>query len=205
MSDDVKVMMARWASRLRVMANTAGVRAAFVATLVAVVGCGGDSYGGGRHGTSVQREWWKAIGQASAPGRDAMLRDQGWVRVRSPEGLAAVATLPGRSQRPVVVYFFARWFGPGEDLEREVLSDPAVRERMREFTLVYVDATDPDAEERELKGVLRGETFPKLHVFKVGEVLAASLRSGEAPVPSGSVDEVVGVDDFLSVLSTAGG
>lgn len=204
MSDDVKVAMGRWASRLR-MVNTAGARAVFVAALAAVVGCRGDSKGDGRHGTSVQREWWKAIGQASAPARDAVLRDQGWVRVRNPEGLAAVATLPGRSQRPVVVYFFAKWFAPNEDLEREVLSDLTVRERLREFTLVYVDATDPDAGERKLKSVLEGETFPKIHVFKVGGELAASLRSDEAPVPSGSIGEVVGVDEFLSMLAVAEG
>jgi len=192
------------------MVKLTHVRAIVAATLVAVVGCGldYDGDGDGRHGTSVQRELRKAIGLASAPGRDMKLRSQGWVRVRSAEGLAAVVTLPGRSQRPVVVYFFAKWFGPNEDLEREVLSDPAVMERLREFTMVYVDVTDPDAEERKLKSVLKGETLPRVHVFKVGGDLAASLRSDEAPVPSGSVDEVVvavGVDGFLSMLSTADG
>jgi len=192
--------------------NTARVRAVFAAALVAAVGCGLDSDGDGRHGTSVQRELWKAIGLASAPGLDVKLKDQGWIRVRSSEGLAAVVALPGRSQRPVVVFFFAKWFAPNEELEREVLSDPAVRERLREFTMVYVDVTDPDAEERKLKsvlkGVLKGETLPRLHVFKVGGELAASLRSDEAPVPSGSIEHVVGVvgvDEFLSMLSTADG
>jgi len=185
------------------MVTTARALAVFVAALVAVAGCGLETDGDGRHGTSVQRDLWKAIGLASAPGLDVKLKDQGWIRVRSSEGLAAVVTLPGRSQRPVVVYFFAKWFAPNEDLEREVLSDPAVRKRLREFTMVYVDVTDPEAQEREMMETLEGETVPKVHVFRTGGGLAASLRSGEKPVPEGSIDEViVGVGDFLSMLAS---
>ena len=180
-------------------------QAAFAAALLAVASCGPSPGGYERHGTSAQREWWKAIRQASAPGRDATLKNWGWVRVRSVEGLAAVVTLPGKSKKPVVVYFFAKWSLPNEDLERDVFDDPAVKARLRGFTLVYVDVTAPDAEERELQQVLKGGTVPSVHVFEDGGELAVSLRGDDAPVPRASVDKVVGVDDFLSVLTIAGG
>ncbi|MGH1348933.1 MAG: hypothetical protein ACRBN8_45795 [Nannocystales bacterium] len=153
----------------------------------------------------MQREWWKAIRKASAPQRDTVLKSWGWVRVRSPEGLAAVATLPGRSQRPVVVYFFAKWSALNGDLERQVLSDPAVRERLREFTMVYVDVTEPGAEQKEMKKMLDGEIVPKVHVFRTGSGLAASLLAGEEPAPEGSIDEVVGVREFLVMLDSVSG
>lgn len=177
----------------------------FVVALVVAASCDPGSGSDGRHGTSVQHEWWKAIRQASAPQRDTVLRSWGWMRVRNIEGLAAVVTLPRHAQSPVVVYSFAKWSLPNEDLERDVFGDPSVRARLSGFTMVYVDVTDPDAEERELQRVLKGGTVPKVDVFRAGNELAASLRGGDLPVPSGSIDEVVGVADFLSMLSAAGG
>ncbi len=125
--------------------TAARLRSFSVALLAAISGGEGGTREDESHMSSVQREWWNGIRRASATGGEAKLQSWSWLPARSVEELAAVVTLPHQAHKPVVVYFFAKWFGPNAEFENDVLGDPAVKARLIGFSKVYVDVRRREA------------------------------------------------------------
>ena len=183
--------------KYRAIAMKALVSLRLVAVALALASCGLDLERGERGG-SIFREAFREFGMASQSSRDATLRTWGWVEVKSLEGLSAVVSLPGRPQRPVVLYFYASWMGPGAEFESTVLGNESVKAKLEGYTLVYFDVTEDGW---DIQTKMGAEMLPNVRVFESGTRLAASLELGETPVPLAVVNEVVSPDEFLRALS----
>ncbi len=153
-------------------------------------------------GSSTFRVFIDGVYKAMEPSLEAKLRSWDWVRVRSTDELAVLVGLPGNARRPVVIYFFAKWDVGSGPLIRDVLGDPSVREHLEEFTLVYVDVSNPGAEEEALKAALDSRVLPRVHLFESGAGLARALHRGDVLRPRATLRETIDLDSesFLRLM-----
>ncbi len=142
---------------------------------------------------TVYGELWKELSKAAEDPRDVVLTKNGWVRGRTPEGLAAMLSRSGRG-RGVVVYAYADWYVCGGPFENAVLLNSSVRSKLERYTLVLVDVTDPTPDERALQDLLG---FGSISVFENGDAVAESLRSGRKSEARARMD--IDFDDEVDI------
>jgi thioredoxin:protein disulfide reductase len=78
------------------------------------------------------------------------IQAQDWRPVKGLNGLEAGLRLAAADGRPVLLDLYADWCISCKQMERNVFPDPAVSERMAQFTLLRADVTANDAEDRAL-------------------------------------------------------
>lgn len=72
------------------------------------------------------------------------LTAQGFLRVSSPAELDAAFNEARRQQRPVLLDYYAEWCISCKEMEKNIFSDPAIRQQMQGFMLVQADVTAGD-------------------------------------------------------------
>ncbi len=86
--------------------------------------------------------------------------------VSSPEALdAAIGSKPGK---PILIKFTADWCTICKDIERDVLTNPAVRASLRDFTVIAADVTHDSDGSRDLMRRLQVVGPPTLLVLDAG-------------------------------------
>jgi thiol:disulfide interchange protein len=121
----------------------------------------------------------------------------GWTPVSTLEELRR--NLGG--DRSVVVLFRAAWLIPGLELERKVLSQPAVRARLAGYTRLFVDVSDEDSPAQKVLESFGTPTLPALFVYPrsgpLRDYLAGKARRPEAAL---SLDHLVSEPELLARL-----
>lgn len=157
----------------RVVAKAAGLLLALAAILLAVgLASGGRdllqplshlSRAGGSQNTATL---------ASLPGGPGSIKDQ-FVKVRSNAELDA---LLARSNRPVMLDFYADWCVACKEMERFTFTDPAVAARMSRMLLVQADVTANNADDRALLKRFRLFGPPGIVFFAPGGAVLPDAR-----------------------------
>ena len=112
-----------------------------------------------------------ALSEAAEDPRDVVLAKNGWRRVQSPDELTSALAEGG--ERPVVVYAYAKWFLCGEQLETAALLDPDVQSKLKGYSLVMVDVTDPSEGEQAVRELLG---YRYITIFADGFGAAEAMR-----------------------------
>lgn len=90
------------------------------------------------------------FGYVSASGFIAAVKPAEFKTVMTPQALDDAIARARQARRPVVLEFSAEWCVECHVMDRTVFSDPVVREGLRDFDLIRVDATDYNDDSRSL-------------------------------------------------------
>lgn len=110
-----------------------------VAGVVLIAGSFGGSLGS-LHG----------LGDFSALAFTATAKPAEFKTVKTPQALDEAIARATQAGRPVVLEFLADWCVECHVMDRTVFADPVVRERLRDFDMIRVDATDYNDDSRSL-------------------------------------------------------
>jgi thiol:disulfide interchange protein DsbD len=150
------------------------------AGLLAVIYGGALAVGASAGGNDPLRP---LAGVLSAGGAVPMATIESAATVTSPEELAS-AIAAGPANNPVLVQFTADWCTICKDIERDVLSDAAVRASLSSFTVIKADVTRDAEGTRALMNQLQVVGPPTLLVLDVGggrELAAARVTGMTSP------------------------
>ncbi|WP_313741691.1 thioredoxin family protein, partial [Pseudomonas sp.] len=114
-----------------------------------------------------------------------------WQTLNTPAALDAALAEAKAAGRPVLLDWYADWCISCKVIEHEVLNAPAVQQLLNDFTLLRLDITQSNAEQRAL--------LDRYGLFGPPALLFFAANGDEL-----RTDRVVGevnVDDFVATLS----
>ncbi|WP_296269350.1 protein-disulfide reductase DsbD [Pseudomonas sp. UBA6562] len=141
---------------------------------------------------SGQGDPLRPLPQATAPGAAQTVASAGrWQTLSTPAALDTALAEAKAAGRPVLLDWYADWCISCKVIEHEVLNAPAVQQPLDDFTLLRLDITQSNAEQRAL--------LDRYGLFGPPALLFFAANGDEL-----RTDRVVGevnVDDFVATLS----
>ncbi|MDX1754781.1 MAG: protein-disulfide reductase DsbD [Marinobacter sp.] len=113
--------------------------------------------------------------RATSPLQDDASR-QAFVRLSSPDRLRQAMQQAAGEGRPVILDFYADWCISCKIMEREVFTDPQVRQAMTPYTLLQIDLTENTPAQQELLNELGLFGPPAILFFQPNGEEARNLR-----------------------------
>ncbi len=133
---------------------------------------------------------WRPLGSISAPAAVVAPADL-FIQAYNMQDLQEKLDEAKKNNKPALVEFFAAWCGTCRDFDAQVLSDPAIQARMKNFTAIRVDLTT--------KNDALMKMIEHYRVFGTPTVLFYN-RQGQA-VPVQPFNRGVSKEDFDKILS----
>ena len=145
---------------------------------------------------SGQGDPLRPLPHVAAPGAAAPTASESrWQTLSSPAALDAALAEAKANGQPVLLDWYADWCISCKVIEHEVLNAPAVQPHLKAFTLLRLDITESNAEQRALLDRYGLFGPPALLFFAAnGDELRAQRVVGE-----------VNVEDFVTVLNQVDG
>lgn len=137
---------------------------------------------------SGHEQVWRPLGSASASA--VVAPADLFVQAYNIKDLQEKLDQARKNNKPALVEFFASWCGTCRDFDAQVLSDPAIQARMKNFTAIRVDLTT--------KNEALMEMIEQYQVFGTPTVCFYN-RQGQ-PVPAQPFNRGVSKEDFDKIL-----